>query len=112
MRGWGTAKGGIARLLDRLGGRRRRWVAVGCVVVLFGTITAVFVSRQVAMAGLRRETARLETQQADAAARQKELRADLASTTNAKALEDEIRSRLGLVKPGEEKVFFVEEDSP
>jgi cell division protein FtsB len=87
-------------------------MVIGTVVALVATLTAVFVSRQVAMAGFRRDIARLEAQQAQAGARQKELRAEVASTSDPKTLEDEVRRRLGLVEPGEEKVFFVEEGSP
>lgn len=112
MRGWAKAKARAAKLLGRLEGRRRRWVALGCVIILLGTVAAVFISRQVAMIGMRREIERLEAQKVAAAAEQKALRAELASTTDSKTLEEEIRRRLGLVKPGEEKVFFVEENGP
>ncbi len=109
MRGWARAK----RLFERVtGDRRRRVIVLGSVFVLVATLAAIFVSRQVAIAGLRHEIARLEAQQAEATAQQKELRADVASTSDPKTLEDEARRRLGLVKPGEEKVFFVEEESP
>jgi len=84
-------------------------LALGCAVALLGTVAAVFISRQVSMASMRREIARLKTDQVEAAAHQKELRSDLASTKDPKTLEDEIRQKLGLVKPGEEKAFFVEE---
>jgi cell division protein FtsB len=109
MRGWARAKSLFERVT---GGRRRRAIVLGSVFVLVATLAAIFVSRQVAIAGLRREIARVEAQQTEATAQQKELRADVASTSDPKTLEDEARRRLGLVEPGEEKVFFVEEESP
>jgi cell division protein FtsB len=109
MRGWAKAKSLVQRMSTD---RRRRLIVVGSVVVLFLTIAAVFVSRQLAIGGLRRELADVNAQQAQASARQKELRADVASTSDPKTLETEARKRLGLIRSGEEKVFFVEENSP
>ncbi len=109
MRGWARAKS----LLNRFtGNRRRRMIALGLGFAVIATLAAIFISRQVALVGFRRDIARIETEQAQAATRQKELRAEVASTSDPKTLEDEARRRLGLVKPGEEKVFFVEEGSP
>jgi cell division protein FtsB len=106
MRGWARAK----RLFDRVVGQRhRRAFILAAVFLALATIAAIFVSRQVAIAGLRREIARLESRQAEATAAQKDLRAEVASTTNSATLEEEARKRLGLIKPGEEKIFFVEE---
>jgi cell division protein FtsB len=109
MRGWAGAKSLFERVT---GDRRRRFLVLTSVFVLLATLAAIFISRQVAIAGLRREIARLEAQQVEATAQQKELRAGVASTSDPKTLEDEARKRLGLVEPGEEKVFFVEEESP
>ena len=109
MRGWMRAKRLVGRVI---GERRRRAFVLAGIFLVIATVAAVFVSRQVAIAGLRHQVARLEAQQADATAQQKVLRAEVASTTDPKTLEEEARQRLGLVKPGEEKVFFVEEDSP
>jgi len=109
MRGWAQARRLVGRVV---GGRRRRTLALAVVFLVVATLAAVFVSRQVAIAGLRHEIARLEAHQADATAQQKVLRAEVASTSDPKALEEEARRRLGLVKPGEEKVFFIEGDSP
>jgi cell division protein FtsB len=109
MRGWAKAKGLLQRMaIDR----RRQRVVVGSVVLLLLAIAAVFLSRQLAIGGLRRELAGVKAEQAQAVARQKELRAGVASTSDPKTLEDEARRRLGLVRWGEEKVFFVEENSP
>jgi cell division protein FtsB len=109
MRGWAKAKS----LLQRVAvDRHRRRVVAASIVFLLLAIAAVFLSRQLAISGLRRELADIMAQQTQAAARQKELRADVASTSDPKTLEDEARKRLGLIRPGEEKVFFVEEDSP
>lgn len=109
MKGWARAKG----LFDRVvGDRRRRVIVLVSVFLIVATLAAIFVSRQVAIAGLRREIARLKAQQADATTQQKELRADVASTSDPKTLRDEARRRLGLVEPGEEKAYFVEEESP
>ncbi len=109
MRGWAKAKSLLQRIATD---RRRRLIVGGSIVLVLLTIAAVFLSRQLAIGGLRRELASLQAQQGQAAARQKELRADVASTSDPKTLEDEARRRLGLVRSGEEKVFFVEENSP
>jgi cell division protein FtsB len=109
MRGWARAKSLLQRMATD---RRRRLVVVGSVVFAVLTIAALFLSRQLAIGGLRRELASLKAQQVQATARQKELRADVASTSDPKTLEDEARRRLGLIRSGEEKIFFVEEDSP
>jgi cell division protein FtsL len=110
MRGWA----GVQRVLGRLAAatRRRRIVVFVSVLTLVATLAAIFVSRQFTIDGLRRETTRLEQEQTQAEARQKELRTEVASTTSPKRLEEEARKRLGLVSPGEEKVFFIEEGSP
>jgi cell division protein FtsB len=109
MRGWARAKSLLQRMATD---RRRRLVVAGSVVFVVLTIAALFLSRQLAIGGLRRELASLKAQQVEATARQKELRADVASTSDPKTLEDEARRRLGLIRSGEEKIFFVEEDSP
>jgi cell division protein FtsB len=109
MRGWARAKSLLSRVA---GSRRRRVIVLGSAFALVATLAAIFVSRQVAITGLRRDIARLEAGQVQATAEQKGLRAEVASTSDPKALADEVRRRLGLVEPGEEKAFFVEEDSP
>jgi cell division protein FtsB len=109
MRGWAKAKSLLQRITTD---RHRRLVVVGSVVLLVLAIAAVFLSRQLAIGGLRRELADVNVRQVQASARQKELRADVASTSDPKTLEAEARRRLGLVRSGEEKVFFVEENSP
>jgi cell division protein FtsB len=109
MRGWAKAKSLLRGIATD---RHRRLVVVGSIVLLLLAIAAVFLSRQLAIGGLRRELARVKAQEVQAAARQKELRADVASTSDPKTLEDEARRRLGLVRSGEEKIFFVEENSP
>jgi cell division protein FtsB len=109
MRGRARAR----RLLDRVVGQRHRRAFVLCgVVLVVATVAAVFISRQVAISNLRRDISRLEAGQTAAASEQKALRAEVASTSDSKTLEEEARRRLGLVKPGEEKVFFVEESAP
>jgi cell division protein FtsL len=109
MRGWTRAKRLVGRVI---GERRRRAFVLAGIFLVVATVAAIFVSRQVSIAELRHQVARLEAQQVDATTQQKALRAEVASTTDPKTLEEEARQRLGLVKPGEEKVFFVEEDSP
>ncbi len=109
MRAWARAKSLLQNIrVDR----RRRQLVIGSIVLVLLTIVAVFVSRQFAIAGLRRDVTRLAAEQTAAETLQKELRAGVASTSDPKTLEDEARKRLGLVKPGEEKIFFVEEDTP
>ncbi len=110
MRGWVGAKGWLRRWVG--GGRQRRVIVFLLAFALVAALAGVFVGRQAGIAALRRDIARLEADRTAAAARQKELRAEVASTTDPKVLEDEIRIRLGLVRPTEEKVFFIEESSP
>lgn len=110
MRGWAGAKKLVARFAG--GDRRRRRVVLILSLALVATLAGVFVSRQVSIAGMRRDVAKLKAEQAVAATRQKELRAEVASTTNRATLEREARERLGLVLPGEEKAYFVEEGAP
>jgi cell division protein FtsB len=109
MRVWARAKS----LLQQLPvARHRRRVVAGSIALLLLTVVAIFVSRQFAVAGLRRDIARLGVEQAAAEVEQKELRAGVASTSDPATLEEEVRERLGLVKRTEEKVFFVEEKGP
>lgn len=113
MRAWLRAKARAKDLFDRLGGRRhRRWMVLGLTFVLVASLVAVFVRREVMIAGLRRQIAQLEARQVEAAAEEEALRAELASTKSDATLERVIRERLGLVRPNEEKAFFVEGPSP
>ncbi len=110
MRGWASAKKLVGRFAA--GDRRRRRIVLILSFAFVATLAAVFVSRQISIADMRRDVARLRADQAAAAARQKELRTEVSSTTNRATLEAEARERLGLVLPGEEKAYFVEERVP
>jgi len=89
--------------------RSRRWVALGLGVAVASLLLAVFLTRGLGIIHLRRDLVRLEVAAREAGAEQKSLRAELASSSQAKVMEDQAREKLGLIKPGEEKVIFVEE---
>ncbi|MEN6368582.1 MAG: septum formation initiator family protein [Thermotogota bacterium] len=87
----------------------RRWVAIGIAALVVLLVLGTFLSRGLGILRLRHDLVRLDKATVEAAAEQKRLRAELASASTAKVLEDKAREELGLIKPGEEKVIFVEE---
>lgn len=89
--------------------RGRRWIAVAVVALVVSLVLGTFLSRGIGILRLRHDFARLQRETVEATALQKRLRSELASASTAKVLEDKAREELGLVKPGEEKVIFVEE---
>ena len=89
--------------------RGRRWVALGIAAFVVLFVLGTFVSRGLGILHLRRDLVRLEKATVEATAEQKRLRAELASASSSRVLEDKAREELGLIKPGEEKVIFVEE---
>jgi cell division protein FtsB len=84
-------------------------MAVGIVVAVVVLVVGTFLSRGLGILHLRHDLVRLDQATRDATAEQKQLRAELASSSSAKVIEDQARQKLGLIKPGEEKVIFVGE---
>ena len=73
-------------------------------------ISSFFLLRGLEIRRLERELAAIYEQQSDALSLQEALRADLERKDDPEAIEAHAREDLGLVKPGEEKVIFVEVD--
>jgi len=86
----------------------KAWIAatviLACMLLVF-----VFVSRQVEIARRRGLMQVLEDELDLTVAEQERLRERLASADDPEAIELVARERLGLVRPGEEKIVFVEE---
>ncbi len=95
------------RLFGRLSHAGRRpvwtWVALGLVCLLVG----VYTYRFFVIGGERRDLANLRREQQAAMDEQKRLRGRLALKDDRNTIEDLARRELGLVKPSEEKVIFV-----
>jgi len=109
MRRWGNDL--KKRWAAATGGRRRPIVLLGFAAIALA-IAGTFLVRQVDILRLRRDAAVLRRQYAEEGVRTEELRTRLAKTSDPAVLEEEARRRLGLVKPGEEKIFFLEEGNP
>ena len=75
-------------------------------------LLSLFIGRQLEIAHLQQELAGLRQAEAVASSEQATLRERLASADDPAAVESLARQRLGLVMPGEEKVIFVEEQTP
>ena len=84
-------------------------MAIGIAVAVVSLVLGTFLGRGLGILQLRHDLARLDRATQEATAEQKRLRAELASSSSAKVLEDQAREKLGLIKPGEEKVIFVGE---
>jgi cell division protein FtsB len=82
---------------------------VAAAFVVCGLLLALFLTRDAAIRQLRQELVSLRDQQRQAALEQDDLRQQLSASSEADVIEEQARERLGLVKPGEEKVIFVEE---
>jgi cell division protein FtsB len=88
------------------------WRALSIVVAICticGLLLVLFLTRDAKIQQLKRELAALREEQRQAALEQDELRQQLASSSDADVIEREAREKLGLVKPGEVKVIFVED---
>ncbi|MEW5826195.1 MAG: septum formation initiator family protein [Candidatus Bipolaricaulota bacterium] len=109
MRGWA---GAIHRKLNGIAGSPRRrlvvWGVAAAVLALGGT----FLSRELAIVRLRHERTAIARELRDAEGETKSLEARLAAASDPAVIETEARRRLGLVKPGEEKIFFLEQGVP
>ena len=72
---------------------------------------ALFITRGVEIRHLRRELYEIRRAQESALVEQTDLRERLSEKDDPTAIEEQARKRLGLVKPGEEKVIFDGEES-
>lgn len=109
MRRWANV---LRKRWAAAGGIRRRPIAFVAFAAVLLAIAGTFLVRQIDVSRLRREAASLRRLTAEEGVRTEELRTRLAKTSDPAVLEDEARRRLGLVKPGEEKIFFLEEGRP
>lgn len=91
---------------------RKTRLRVWCFVVLavVGLLTSLFLGRFFEMRRLQGELSVLVQQEREALAAQEELRTRLALKDDPETIEQKARELLGLVKPNEEKVIFVEGD--
>ena len=80
-------------------------VALGVIGALAGSL---FVVQALEIRSLRRDLAVLHAAEQAAIAEQAALRERLAEADDLAAVEEEARARLGWVRPGEEKVVFVD----
>ena len=80
----------------------------GLVVVGVCLLLSLYLVRFATIAHLRGEIARAGLQERRALVAQGELRDRLGQKDNPAAIEDLARKLLGLVKPGEEKIIFIE----
>ena len=88
--------------------RRAAWITATLLAVCL--ISSFFLLRWLEIGRLERDLAAIHEEQRVALAHQEALRADLALKDDPEAIEARAREELGLVKPGEEKVIFVEVD--
>ena len=79
-------------------------------VAVVGLLASLFLGRFFEIRKLKSELSTLMEQERAALATQEMLREQLALQDDPKVLEDKARELLGLVKPGEEKVIFIEGD--
>jgi len=82
------------------------WVAMAIV----GGLLFLYVGRFITIGRLQAELALLHEQERVALALKEQLEARLARSANPETIERLARDLLGLVRPGEEKVIFLEED--
>jgi cell division protein FtsB len=102
-------RGATASRAAWLGDHWRVVAVVAAAFVVCGLLLALFLTRDAAIRQLRQELVSLRDQQRQAALEQDDLRQQLSASSEADVIEEQARERLGLVKPGEEKVIFVEE---
>jgi len=88
---------------------RRGLIVYPLVFLLVLLLSALFVGRSLTIHRLRHELADLRTSLKVAQEEGETLRARLALRDDRRTIEELARERLGLVKPGEEKIIFVGE---
>ena len=82
------------------------WITVAILAACL--VASLFVVRWLEIRRLDAELAALQSEQQLALTHQNELRSELELRDDPETLEEHARAELGLVKPGEEKVIFVE----
>ena len=95
---------------ERHPGKTRLRVWCFAVLAVVGLLTSLFLGRFFEMRRLQGELSVLVQQEREALAAQEELRARLTLKDDPETIEQKARELLGLVKPNEEKVIFVEGD--
>jgi len=95
------------RLFGRLSHEGRRPVRLWVALALVGLLVGVYAYRFFVIGGERRDLADLRREQKAALDEQKRLHERLALKDDQKTIEDLARRELGLIKPNEEKVIFV-----
>lgn len=90
----------------QIGRRALLWLVIAAVLLL----ASLYAIRFVAISRLQQQVAALSVKEQGTLEEQSELRARLAQKDDPKAIEDVAREKLGLVKPGEKIIIFVEGD--
>lgn len=90
--------------------RGHRHILVWALLAIVFLLTFFYLGRTFEIRRLRGNLSILAQQAKGALATQEELRARLALQNDPAMIEEEARRLLGLVKPGEEKVIFIEGD--
>ena len=90
----------------QIGHRALLWVVVVSVLLL----TSLYAIRFVTISRLQQQVAVLSVKEQSVLDEQSALRACLARKDDPQAIEDVAREKLGLVKPGEQLIIFVEGD--
>jgi len=87
---------------------RRGLIVYPLIVIFVLFLSVLFVERSLRIARLRRDLFQLQVSLEATRADAEALRAELALRDDPGTIEGLARERLGLVKPGEEKIIFVE----
>ena len=91
---------------------RSRWILLGCAIAL-GMLVFLFTSRGMRIRNLRHQMASSQVAYEQAWIERENLENHLALQDDLSAIEDAVRTKLGWVMPGEERVIFIKraEDS-
>ncbi|MBN1858987.1 septum formation initiator family protein [Candidatus Bipolaricaulota bacterium] len=92
--------------------RRRRFGALILILTSVSLLLALFIGRDLTIRSLRRDVAALEADCSVASIDQMALREALSHADDSSVIEEIARRELGLIYPGEEKVYFLEDDKP
>ena len=92
--------------------RRRRFGVLVLALASVSLLLALLISRGLSIRSLQREVAALEAGCSAATVDQSALREALTHANDSSVIEEIARRELGLVYPGEEKVYFLEDDTP
>ncbi len=90
--------------------RVRRRLFLAGIILLVGLLSSLYLVRFFEIRRLQHELAVLTGRMEAALQEQQGLRTRLSLANNPEAIEEAARDLLGLVKPGEEKVIFIEGD--